>query len=497
MRQPVRGRLVVAAAALLAAAAELAVLRPAAAERGIAAIHVIYSDERPDEKLTPVSIGPTDYISTNDLARILGATKFWRPELRKLTLRIGEHTLRLTVDAPLVLVDEQAKNLVDAPRLLRGTVYVPASILARFGPWGLLANTLWDEPTHTIRFRGTVHTVRQVQLWTRDHVTEVGATLLGPVPPRLLYATPGELRILFGGGTLDTARSLAGGLVTGGSVEEVPEGVDLRLQLDAKARGYSLSAGSGRLKIAITDDDGLIDAGLFTRLEPISLGDPDHRLRTIVIDPGHGGKDPGAPLPDGGDEKDLALDVARALRAALAQKTDARVILTRDGDADVSLERRAEIANEAGAQLFVSVHADAGGALRAGGFRIYALSPESGPSSSASLPVPLGGGNSGAAVAAVELRPWGAAQASESGPGMALGQALADALARAFPGASVSFRPASVNVLESVLCPAVLIEIAPPPRTTPEAQSLKGYTIAEVAQTVAQAVRDFASGGRR
>ncbi len=470
----------------------LLLVSPAAAERRAATIRVVYADERPDDKLTVLPIGLADYLSTNDLARVFDATKFWRPELRKLTLRIGDHTIRLTVDAPLALVDEQARNLVDPPRLVRGTVYVPASILGRFGAWGLLTNALWDEPARTIRFRGTVHTVRQVQLWTREHVTEVGATLLGPVPPRLLYATPGEMRILFGGGTLDTSRAFAGGLVTVGAVREVPEGVDLRLQLDAKAKGYSLSAGSGRLKVAITDDDGLIEAGLFARLEPVALGDQGRKLRTIVIDPGHGGKDLGASLPGARFEKDLTLDAARALRAALGQKMDARVVLTREGDVDVSLERRAEIANEAGAQLFLSVHADAEGALRAGGFRIYALSPDLGPSSSASLPVPLGGAGGG-----VELRPWGTAQASESGPSTALGQALADALVRAFPGTPVLFRAAPVSVLESVLCPAVLIEIAPPARSSPEAQSLKGYTIADVAQTVAQTVQDVAKGERR
>ena len=478
------------AAALLAVAALLLAL-PTAAQRAAPSIRVVYGDERPDEKLPLVPIGPTDYVSTNDLARVFGATRYWRPELRKLTLRIGDHSIRLTVDTPLALVDEQAKNLVDTPQLVRGTVYAPASILDHFGAWGMLTDALWDSPTRTLRFRGTVHTVRQVQLWTRDHVTEVGATLLGPVPPRVLYATPVEVRVLFAGGTLDSARTLAGGLIVSGSVEEMPEGVDLRLELDPKTRGFSVSTGAGRLKIAVTDDESLVDAGLFTRLEPVAIGDKDRRLRTIVIDPGHGGKDLGATLPGATFEKDLTLDAARVLRSVLAQRLDARVLLTRDGDTDLSLEQRAEIANEAGAQLFVSVHADAGGALQAGGFRIYALAPESAPSGGENLPIPLG------EAAGVELRPWGAAQAAESGPSMALAQTVADELARAFPGEPVSFRPAPVNVLESVLCPAILIEMAPPPRSTPEAQSLRGYTINDVAQTVAQAVQDVAKGDRR
>ena len=77
---------------------------------------------------------------------------------------------------------------------------------------------------------------------------------------------------------------------------------------------------------------------------------------------------------------------------------------------------------------------------------------------------------------------------------MALGQAVADALGRAFPGTAVSFRPAPINVLEPVLCPAILIEIAPSPRSGPDAQSLRAYSVGDVAQTVVQAIRDVSRG---
>jgi N-acetylmuramoyl-L-alanine amidase len=473
--------------ALALGLAALAVL-PALAQRGGGVIVVSNADGRPAEKLTPVPIGPTDYLSTNDLARVFGATKFWRPELRKLTLRLGDHTLRLTADAPLVVVDEQPRNLVEPPRMVRGVLYVPARILDRLGEWRLIENALWDSQARRIHFRGAVHTVRQVQLWAREHVTEVNATLLGSVPARLLYATPRELRVLLEGGSLDTARVFAGGLVTSGAVREVPEGVEIRLLLHEDAKGYQISSGASRVKVSVTREKDLIEAGVYTKLEPARIGDGEGRVRVVVIDPGHGDKDLGATLPGAAFEKDLVLDASRVLRAALQQRLDARVLLTRDTDTEVPLARRAEIANEAGAQLFISVHADAEGAIRNGGFRIYAASPGA-RSGGGLLPVPLGG-----AVDGPQLRPWTGAQASEAGSSMALGQAIADALARNYPGLPVSFRPARVGVLEPVLCPAILIEIAPPPRSAPEAHSLQGYTLQDVAQTVVQTIREVARG---
>lgn len=85
----------------------------------------------------------------------------------------------------------------------------------------------------------------------------------------------------------------------------------------------------------------------------------------IAIDPGHGGRDPGA-VANGLREADVALDVA--LAAALREKHGAEVLLTREADAYVPLRERVRRANAWGADLFVSVHANAGGGA---GFESY------------------------------------------------------------------------------------------------------------------------------
>ncbi len=79
------------------------------------------------------------------------------------------------------------------------------------------------------------------------------------------------------------------------------------------------------------------------------------QVNTIVLDPGHGGRDPGALGADGMREKDVTLDVARRLRDRLA-RSGARVLLTRETDVAVPLQDRVAFANEHGADLFVSLH---------------------------------------------------------------------------------------------------------------------------------------------
>ena len=474
-------------AATALAAAGLATL-PALAARTAPAIFVEYPDPRPGERITPIVIDGARYVSTNDLARIFSATKYWRPEIKKLSLRIGEHSIRFTVDVPVILVDEAGKNLVAPARLIQGDVYAPEAIVPRLFEWRIVTDATWDDAARTIRFRSPVHTVRQAQLYTRGRVTEVSATLLRGLPPRVLYAMPSEVRILFEGGTLDTARALSGGVVTDGSIREIPGGVELRLHLNGDARGYAVSVGSGRLKVSVTDDKDLVEAGLFTPLEPIALGSAGNGVRTIVIDPGHGGADLGATLPGGMAEKDAALDMARALRSALGQRLGVRILLTRESDTDLSATRRAEIANEARADLFISIHLDSEGAVRGGGFRVFTLGPATsgadGPPDA--LPEEIDG---------MPFRPWLGAQATSIGSSMALAQAIADTLQHAFPETPVLAETARMRVLGPVVCPAILLESAPALRAGPESIS-RGYTIYDYTRAVAEAIENFVKAAR-
>ena len=97
-------------------------------------------------------------------------------------------------------------------------------------------------------------------------------------------------------------------------------------------------------------------------------------IDTIVLDPGHGGKDPGAiGRKIGLREKELTLALAKRIKSIL-QESGIKVIMTRENDAFISLPKRAEIANRNEADLFVSVHINASRARSMRGFECYYLS---------------------------------------------------------------------------------------------------------------------------
>ena len=110
------------------------------------------------------------------------------------------------------------------------------------------------------------------------------------------------------------------------------------------------------------------DADQLSLAQQLGLG-----IGKIVIDPGHGGKDPGAIGPHRVKEKFVVLDIAKRLKAELEKQMNCQVVMTRDHDCFIPLEERTVIANTKKADLFVSIHANASRNRKAHGVETYFL----------------------------------------------------------------------------------------------------------------------------
>ena len=108
---------------------------------------------------------------------------------------------------------------------------------------------------------------------------------------------------------------------------------------------------------------------------PKISGPADASLPLVVIDAGHGGHDPGAISPHGGQrEKDVTLAIAKAVRDEMLKSGRVRVALTRDSDKFIVLQDRYQIARKLNADLFISIHADSADNPQASGGTVYTLS---------------------------------------------------------------------------------------------------------------------------
>lgn len=243
--------------------------------------------------------------------------------------------------------------------------------------------------------------VREIRHWSHPTYTRVVIDVDGPAmhrvgrlhnPDRLYFDLLGtRLVATLQGRALDISDQL---ISTVRAAQNQPDVV--RVVLELKAVGdYHVSSmyNPSRLVIDVKGmaGDALPQATLFHPPPQTSVADrapvrppiapaaekrvPSSRSprRHVVIDAGHGGKDPGAIGPSGLVEKDLVLDIARRLRNLMQQDPQWRITLTRETDVFIPLEERPGLANARGADLFVSIHANAAERSDAHGIETYFL----------------------------------------------------------------------------------------------------------------------------
>jgi N-acetylmuramoyl-L-alanine amidase len=209
-------------------------------------------------------------------------------------------------------------------------------------------------------------------------------------------------------------------------------------------------------------------------------------VRTIALDPGHGGDDEGTKGASGTKEKDVTLAVARKLKALLEQKLGVRVLLTREDDRSVPIDERTATANNGKADLFISLHANASWRPALAGATIStARFQHQAEQAARSLPselVPAIGG----APRDIEFVPWDVAQIPHLEQSATLARAIEAQLRGRVPLAMTPLDAAPLRILEPANMPAVLIEMG----YLTNAEQEKQLAGADFQNTLAQALVD-------
>ncbi len=190
---------------------------------------------------------------------------------------------------------------------------------------------------------------------------------------------------------------------------------------------------------------------------------PQRGLRTIVIDPGHGGSEIGATASNGMTEKDIALDIARRLRDLIRERLGLQVHLTRESDYDVALESRTEKANNLQADLFISIHANSYRGRGVRGAETYFLSDKATDDDARRVAAlendALGLEREAQGDAGLQLLLWDMAQTLHLRESSALAEAIQAELNRLAGTGNRGIKQAPFRVLRGADMPAVLVEV--------------------------------------
>ncbi|WP_342243723.1 N-acetylmuramoyl-L-alanine amidase [Pseudomonas sp. OTU5201] len=244
--------------------------------------------------------------------------------------------------------------------------------------------------------------VRGVRLWRAPDNTRLVFDLSGPVQHSVFTLTaPNRIVIDINGAQLATKLeqlSLSNTPITSvRSAQRTP--TDLRVVIDVSAtvtpKSFSLAPNQqygNRLVVDLFDQEAAaaeasapqVATAPSTPQPPVTPTQPapsklppvpgGKRDIVVAIDAGHGGEDPGALGPKGQHEKNVTLAIAKELQRQINQEKGFRGELVRTGDYFIPLRKRTEIARKKGADLFVSIHADAAPSRSAFGASVFALS---------------------------------------------------------------------------------------------------------------------------
>ncbi|MCT8965011.1 N-acetylmuramoyl-L-alanine amidase [Pseudomonas veronii] len=246
-----------------------------------------------------------------------------------------------------------------------------------------LLNLLLVSPLFTLPFSASATQIRNARLWRSDDKLRLVFDLSGPVNYKTFSLTAPERLIidLSGAGLSGDFSQL---VLKNSGITSIRSGhfgkADTRIVLDLatpmQLTSFLLPPQDGQGHRLVLDLTSATQVPHPIAAAPRPLVDRAHPKRDIivVVDPGHGGKDPGAIGSKGQREKDVVLSIAQLLAKRLKREKGFDVKLVRNDDFFVPLRKRVEIAHKHNADMFISVHADAAPRISASGASVYALS---------------------------------------------------------------------------------------------------------------------------
>jgi N-acetylmuramoyl-L-alanine amidase len=236
--------------------------------------------------------------------------------------------------------------------------------------------------------------------------------------------------------------------------------------------------------------------GLFIR-EQISAG---HlmgfgRIKKVVIDAGHGGKDPGAIGRTGLYEKEVTLDIARRL-GELLNAAGVETTLVRSNDKFVSLQERVRIANSAESSVFVSIHANANPSKNMRGFEVYYITPrvsdiERALSSARSEKLDLDGSFAGSPSQNLKALLWDMIHNYNRAESIALSKSICKSGTCSLDTRVIGVKSANYHVLRGTTMPAVLVEVGFLSNYSEERSLKEGSYRQGIAQAIRDGIQDF------
>lgn len=334
--------------------------------------------------VSPVVVNGSAFLPARDIIESLGGRITWFPALKLLNLTLGKKEISLVIDIPEAEVNGKKIPLQNAPAIMEDRVMIPLEVVQLLTE----VEAEWDKKTQEISITRHQPNITSIRSFSHPDKTRIVVDMSEKSTYNVLILT-GPDRVV-----VDVKASL-------NQLDKVQQEIEVNDLLVSRVRSGQFAPDTVRI---VSDLKGKYDTQVFdltapnrividvftpeqlieqveqqkispqeTTVEHIEIKDDNKQI--IVIDPGHGGSQPGAIGSGGLKEKEVVLDIALKLKRILQEK-GFTVYLTREKDVDVALENRPLMAMQKEAAVFVSIHTNSAlqkGSSTAKGVETYVL----------------------------------------------------------------------------------------------------------------------------
>ena len=344
----------------------------------------VFADSVSYDTFNVIYFDKVPYISMVDLAETYRVKISYDPFLLSMTAQRGDLKLTLSNHSRTAVLNGSSKNIFLPARLMRGTIFAPVpTFLPIFSE--LIPGTLtWDEKKRAVMVSGIITTINKVAYEYFSNGTLICISLSEPLKHRVELKQNNWLTVNFTDGSFEPDTLFPGSssdLIRDTRCFQHENEAQLAFLISDNVQDFSVAPSANPNEVLISLRKK-IDNIPFTHSIPAydnypampELDAQIWRIDTVVIDPGHGGKDPGAIGPKKTKEKDVVLNVAKELKKIIDSHGEIKAVLTRDRDVFLPLHERARIAHKSGGKLFISLHVNSSRSRYAKGMEVFFLS---------------------------------------------------------------------------------------------------------------------------
>jgi N-acetylmuramoyl-L-alanine amidase len=327
-------------------------------------------------ELAALDVNDITYFSLSELAEIIGGQLNWELLGHKISYINQNARFDFVVGSPFFKLGDKLYNQTFPARLENAQLFLPAKTFLSFLDGVLPQKISYFNENRTLRVDSEYFNVSDLSVEGKANGLLIEVLLTGKLDYEIFLTEGNWLNITITDARINASQILARKdqrymykLTTHQSAGAGQ--ISMRLKRNVTTWHHKLAYDPPRIQITISDANFAIDP---QDTAPVVIG-PDNKIDVIVIDAGHGGSDYGAIGQGRAREKEVVLEIARKLAKLIRKDKQFKVVMTRDRDKYVSLEERARIANEAGADLFISIHANASPKKKVRGWNVFFLAP--------------------------------------------------------------------------------------------------------------------------